>query len=86
MGSDLSMKPEVVPAAAVLWHEGERLAARGDARRLLPAALVLEHRLRPHDPLRPAGAAHEGAFAEALLPETAVSPQEAASLLEQFKL
>jgi len=72
-------------AAAVLWHEGERLAARGDARRLLLAALVHEHRLRPRDPLRPARAAHEGAFAEALLPETAVSPQEAASLLEQFK-
>ena len=38
-------------AASVLAHEGTRLAPQGDARRLLLAALVDEHRLRSRDPL-----------------------------------
>ena len=73
-------------AAAVLWREGERLAAWGDARRLLLAALVHEHRLRARDPLRPARAAFESELAGALLPETPVSLHDAQSLLELFKL
>jgi len=65
-------------AAAVLWREGERLAAQGDARRMLLAALVHEHRLRGRDPLQ----AERADFAGALLPETPVAPRPAASLLE----
>ncbi len=72
-------------AAAILASEGTRLAMTGDARRVLLAALVNEHRLRARDPLKPARGAFEGALAEALLPETPVSGAEAESLLAEFK-
>lgn len=68
-------------AATVLAHEGTRLAERGDARRLLLAALVDVHRLRPRDPFAPGDAAREAAFADLLLPETPVAPQAVQSLL-----
>ena len=58
-------------AAAILASEGSRLAATGDARRLLLSALMLEHRLQPRDPLRPA--APEAPFADLLLSETPVA-------------
>jgi len=54
-------------AAALLADEGARIAAsEGDARRLLLARLVLEHRLLPRDPLGPP-AADEAAVADVLL-------------------
>lgn len=68
-------------AAAILASEGTRLAATGDARRLLIAALANEHRLRPRDPLRPARGALEEACAGALLAETAVAPGLAEQIL-----
>jgi alkylation response protein AidB-like acyl-CoA dehydrogenase len=68
-------------AAAVLASEGSRLAANGDARRLLLAALVLEHRLRARDPLRPAPL--DDAWADLLLPETPVAPTEVNQLLRK---
>ena len=68
-------------AATVLAHEGTRLAAQGDARRLLLAALVDVHRLRPRDLFAPGDASRETAFAELLLPETPVAPQAAQTLL-----
>ena len=68
-------------AAAVLAAEGTRLAAQGDARRLLLAALVDVHRLRPRDPFAPGDASREAAFADLLLPETPVAPQAARELL-----
>ncbi len=71
-------------AAAVLWREGERLAAQGDARRLLLAALVHEHRLRARDPLEHVRAASEQAFADALLPETPVAAQSAERILREL--
>lgn len=58
-------------AAAILAHEGERLGARGDARRRLLALLALRHRLSPREPLEPA---YDDALAEALLPETPLAP------------
>jgi alkylation response protein AidB-like acyl-CoA dehydrogenase len=67
-------------AAAVLAGEGSRLAATGDARRLLLSALVLQHRLQPRDPL---ARASEDRFAEALLPETAVSYEQVNQLLKK---
>ena len=39
-------------SAVLLAHEGATLGSRGgDARRLVMARMVVEHRLRPHDPL-----------------------------------
>jgi alkylation response protein AidB-like acyl-CoA dehydrogenase len=67
-------------AAAVLASEGSRLAATGDARRLLLSALVLHHRLQPRDPL---ARASEDRFAVALLPETAVSSDQVNQLLKK---
>jgi acyl-CoA dehydrogenase len=64
-------------AAAILWREGERLAAQGDARRMLLAGLLHEHRLRARDPMQ----AELADFAEALLPETPVARRTAESLL-----
>ncbi|MBB4285179.1 acyl-CoA dehydrogenase family protein [Roseospira goensis] len=55
-------------AAAVLALEGAALHARtGDARRLLLARLVLDHRLTAPDPLAPADDAAEAAAAAVLL-------------------
>jgi acyl-CoA dehydrogenase len=68
-------------AACVLAHEGTRLAAQGDARRLLLAALVDLHRLRARDPFALADPQREAAFADLLLPETPVAPQAAQALL-----
>ena len=72
-------------AAAILASEGMRLAKTGDARRMLLAALVNEHRLRARDPLKPARGAFEGALADALLPETPVDADTAELLLAEFK-
>jgi len=72
--------------AAILASEGTRLSKQGDARRVLLAALVNEHRLRPRDPLKPARGAFEGALAEALLPETPVRSADADRLLAEFRL
>jgi hypothetical protein len=68
-------------ATAVLASEGSRLAATGDARRLLLSALVLEHRLQPRDPLRPA--APEARFADLLLPETPVALSQVNQLVKK---
>src|SRR6185369_8960056 len=67
-------------AAAVLAGEGSRLAATGDARRLLLSALVLHHRLQPRDPL---ARASEDRFAAALLPEAAVPHEQVNQLLKK---
>jgi len=67
-------------AAAVLASEGSRLAATGDARRLLLSALVLQHRLQPRDPL---ARASEDRFAAALLPEAAVPHEQVNQLLKK---
>lgn len=72
-------------AAAILASEGTRLAKGGDARRLLLAALVNEHRLRARDPLKPARGAFEGALAGALLSESPIAGAAADALLSEFK-
>lgn len=68
-------------AAAVLAGEGARLSAKGDARRLLLAALVHEHRLQPRDPLKHANPVFESALCGALLSEAPVKPEDAAAIL-----
>ena len=40
-------------AAAILAQEGEKLAASGDARRLLLSRLVVDHKLKSRDPFAP---------------------------------
>jgi hypothetical protein len=67
-------------AAAVLASEGSKLAATGDARRLLLSHLVLKHRLEPRDPLERAS---EDRLADALLPETPVSHALVNQLLDK---
>jgi acyl-CoA dehydrogenase len=57
-----------VTSAVIMAWEASRLAAsRGDARRLLWARLVLDHRLTARDPLGPEGPAFEDAVAPHLL-------------------
>ena len=68
-------------AATVLAAEGARLAAAGDARRLLLARLVLDHKVMPRDPLDRGGAAREARFAELLLDERPVPRDATAALL-----
>ncbi len=67
-------------AATVLAIEGARLAASGDARRMLLARLVLDHEAAPRDPFDRGDAAREARFAELLLGERPVPPAQAAAL------
>ncbi len=71
-------------AAAILAGEGTLLAAQGDARRLLIAALAHAHRLRRRDPLQSSNPSIEEEFAAHLLPETPVARADADRLLERF--
>lgn len=64
-------------AAAILKQEGEALAKQGDARRLLLARLVEEHRLSTRDPFDPGACP----FAEALLSEEKIPLEQARSWL-----
>ncbi len=73
-------------AASILACEGTRLSQTGDARRVLLAALVNEHRLRARDPLKPARGTFEGPLADALLTEAPVAPASAEQLLSEFHL
>lgn len=67
-------------SATIMAHEGAALGARGeDARRLLLARLVLDHRLKPQDPLSAEVA--EDVIGDRLLDPTPVSLDEARSLL-----
>jgi alkylation response protein AidB-like acyl-CoA dehydrogenase len=69
-------------SAALLTWEGARLgAAGGDARRLLLARLVLEHRLAPRDPLAAGAGAWEAEAGALLLDERPVPLEAAARLL-----
>ncbi|MGE0874475.1 MAG: acyl-CoA dehydrogenase family protein [Burkholderiales bacterium] len=73
-------------ATAILASEGERLGAHGDARRLVLAALLHDHKLRARDPLRPARGEVEGRLAESLLAETPIDRQAAAQFIRSFAL
>ncbi len=67
--------------ATIMAHEGAELGRRGgDARRLLLARLVLDHRLKPQDPLA-AGEPDAGAIGDALLSSEPVSLERAKALL-----
>ncbi len=64
-------------AAAILKQEGEKLAASGDARRLLLSRLVVEHKLRTRDPFAPS----DCPFAAPLLSEEKIPPATAQRFL-----
>ena len=68
-------------AAALLADEGTRLGERGDARRQLIAFLAYVHRLAPRDPLRRVTTGFEAELADALLPETALTPETTERIL-----
>lgn len=66
--------------AALMAVEGAALGARGgDARRLLLARLVVDHRLKPQDPL--GGELDDGPFADALLDPTPLPLEEAQAIV-----
>ncbi|MET4698641.1 acyl-CoA dehydrogenase [Constrictibacter sp. MBR-5] len=69
-----------VASATLLASEGAALGAEGgDARRLLLARMVIDHRLRPEDPL--AGRASDAAIVDALLGTDPVGLDRAHTLL-----
>jgi len=69
-------------SAALLASEGARLGARGgDARRLLLARLVIDHRLGNADPFSLPDHRHEDAMTAALLDDAPVTMERAAELL-----
>ena len=66
-------------SAALLAIEGAQLGARGqDARRLVMARMIIDHRLRPQDPLEGSESASEAI--DALLDETPVDLERARQL------
>lgn len=67
-------------AALLTWEGGRIYAMRGDARRLLFARLVVEHELRPHDPLVSGDARVESRIADLLLGDAPVSMADAMEL------
>lgn len=69
-------------AAALMAWEAAQLGAQGqDARRLLLAAMVLEHRLSPQDPLAAAHRPWEQAATDLLLSEASVPLARAAEVV-----
>ncbi|MGH7934005.1 MAG: acyl-CoA dehydrogenase family protein [Candidatus Binataceae bacterium] len=71
----------VASAALMAWEGSATGAKGGDARRMLLARLVLEHRLRPHDPLAiPPDAEWEDEAIDALLSDAPVPLKDAARL------
>jgi hypothetical protein len=71
-----------VTTAVLMAHEGARLAAAGgDARRMLMARFVLEHRLSDRPKLAVDGGDWEEAAISALLDESPVSLDRASSML-----
>lgn len=68
-----------VTSAVLMASEGVRIGAKGgDARRLLLARLVVQHRLRPQDPLAEDNSA-DGPMVDALLSDMPVSLDQAIS-------
>jgi hypothetical protein len=69
-----------VTSAALMATEGANLGAKGgDARRLLLARMVLDHRLSPNDPL--AIPRDDSAMIDALLSDAPVGMDHATALL-----
>src|SRR5690606_23017153 len=72
---------QVASAVAMTW-EGARIhAARGDARRVLLARAVIDHRLTPNDPFKLMTTGAERKIVEHLLGDDAVGIVEAGDLV-----
>jgi len=72
---------QVASAVAMTW-EGARIhAARGDARRVLLARAVIDHRLTPNDPFKLMTTGAERKIVDRLLGDDAVGMAEAGELL-----
>lgn len=72
---------QVASAVAMTW-EGARIhAARGDARRVLLARAVIDHRLTPNDPFKLMTTGAERKIVEHLLGDNALGMAEAGELL-----
>lgn len=90
VAADAGRESQVRQAASALYHatsvalmtwEGSRVhALRGDARRLLLARLVVEHGLKPRDPLNPPDPARDEAITRALLDPRPVPMQTAVEI------
>ena len=71
-----------VMSAVLLAREGVMMAEKtGDARRLLMSRLVMDHRLRPHDPMSLDDAGSESRAADLLLGDQAPTLKEAGAAL-----
>ena len=73
----------VTSAVLMAWEASRAAAQGGDARRLLLARLVVEHRLSPQDPLALREASWETQALELLLGNASVSPQQAVALVDK---
>ncbi|MEC7574132.1 MAG: acyl-CoA dehydrogenase family protein, partial [Pseudomonadota bacterium] len=68
--------------ATLLAHEGAIMAKKtGDARRMLLARLVIDHRMRPHDPMSLDGGRIEREAGALLLRDAPVSLEDAVRVL-----
>lgn len=76
-----SLLYHVASAVSLCWEAGRIDAMRGDARRLLLARLVIDHRLSAHDPFRLAENATQEAIAYHLVGERAVGMAEVGELV-----
>jgi acyl-CoA dehydrogenase len=88
VAAEAALEGHARQAASALYHITSAIlmtseAARpgADARRVLYARLVLEHRLSVQDPLAPNEAAWEREAAEVLLAERCVTVEEVSALL-----
>ena len=72
----------VASAVAMTWEAHRIHARRGDARRLLMAKLVIEHRLHQPDPFAVVESEAQKAIVTHLLGERDVSMDEAGRLVE----
>ena len=69
-------------SASLLAQEGSALANKtGDARRLLLSRLVIDHRMRPRDPMSVSDGPVETRCANLLLSDAPVSLEEASRAL-----
>jgi alkylation response protein AidB-like acyl-CoA dehydrogenase len=76
-----SLLYHVASAVALTWESGRIDAMRGDARRLLLARLVIDHRLNANDPFRLTENATQETIATHLLGERAVGMAEVGELV-----
>ena len=76
-----SLLYHVVSAVQFAWEAQRIDAMRGDARRLLLSRLVIDHRVLPGDPFRPAENKTQDAIARLLLSDRAAGMAEVGELI-----